>query len=29
MLARVVERTQARGIDILPVGAALDRIGLS
>jgi peptidoglycan/xylan/chitin deacetylase (PgdA/CDA1 family) len=29
MLARLVERTQARGIDILPVGAALDRIGLS
>ena len=29
MLARVVERTQARGIDILPVGAALDRIGLA
>lgn len=29
MLARVVEGAQARGIDILPVGAALDRIGLS
>ncbi len=29
MLARLVERTQARGIDILPVGAALDHIGLS
>lgn len=29
MLSRIVERTQARGIDILPVGQALDRIGLS
>ncbi|MGU9981928.1 polysaccharide deacetylase family protein [Phreatobacter sp. HK31-P] len=29
MLTRVVERTQERGIDILPVGAALDRIGVS
>lgn len=29
MLARIVERTQARGIDILPIAAALDRIGVS
>ncbi|KAF0127887.1 MAG: hypothetical protein FD152_2467 [Xanthobacteraceae bacterium] len=29
MLERVVDRTQARGIDILPVRAALERIGVS